>query len=91
LSAVEVSLQADDCFQANILIDKGGNARLIDFGLSSFIRPLLDQSHLVVTSIRAGAIRYAAPELVTSDDVRGLSLEKIDIYSFGCVMLQVSC
>jgi len=73
------------------MIDKGGNARLIDFGLSSVIRPLLDQSHLVITSIRPGAMRYAAPEFVTSDDVRDLPLEKVDVYSFGCVMLQVSC
>jgi len=90
-SAVEVSLKADDCFQANIMIDEGENARLIDFGLSSIIRPLLDQSHLVITSIRPGAIRYAAPELLTSDDFRDLPSEKVDIYSFGCVMLQVSC
>jgi hypothetical protein len=34
-------------------------------------------------------MRYAAPELL-SDDVSDLLLEKTDIYSFGCVMLQVS-
>jgi serine/threonine protein kinase len=73
------------------MIDEGGDARLIDFGLSSFIRPLLDQSHLAITFVRSCAIRYAAPELVTSDDVSDLRLEKVDIYSFGCVMLQVSC
>ncbi|OJA15855.1 hypothetical protein AZE42_11214 [Rhizopogon vesiculosus] len=84
-----VPIMHGDITAANILIDKGGNARLIDFGLSSFIRPLLGQSNLVITSIRPGAIRYAAPELVTSDDVRDLPLEKVDIYSFGCVMLQI--
>ncbi|OAX34157.1 kinase-like protein [Rhizopogon vinicolor AM-OR11-026] len=88
-SAVEVSLKADECFQANILIDERGNAKLIDFGLSSFIRPLLGQSYLAITSIRPGAIRYTAPELVTSNDFRDLPSEKVDIYSFGCVMLQI--
>ncbi|OAX34159.1 kinase-like protein [Rhizopogon vinicolor AM-OR11-026] len=73
----------------NILIDNGGNARLIDFGLSSFIQPPLSQFHLATTSTRHGAIRYAAPELLTSDDFRDLPSEKVDIYSFGCVMLQI--
>ncbi|KAG1830476.1 kinase-like domain-containing protein [Suillus subalutaceus] len=76
--------------QANILIDKRGHARLIDFGLSTIIQPHIGQSHLVATSIHPGAVRYAAPELVLSDDVRDLGLvEKTDIYSFGCVMLQI--
>lgn len=78
-----------DITGANILIDEGGRARLIDFGLSTIVRPILGQSHLAATSIHPGAIRYAAPELVLSDDVRGLPLEKTDIYSFGCVMLQI--
>jgi serine/threonine protein kinase len=77
--------------QANILIDRRGHARLIDFGLSAIVRPLLGQSHLAISSIRPGAIRYAAPELVLSDDAHDLPLEKADIYSFGCVMIQVGC
>jgi serine/threonine protein kinase len=72
------------------LIDEGGQAKLIDFGLSTIIRPLLGQLHLVATSIRPGQIRYAAPELVLSEEVHDIPLEKTDIYSFGCVMLQVS-
>ncbi|KAG1730104.1 kinase-like domain-containing protein [Suillus paluster] len=79
-----------DMTGANILIDEGGHARLIDFGLSTITRPLPGQSHLAATSIRAGAIRYTAPEIFLSDDVRDLGyLEKTDIYSFGCIMLQV--
>ncbi|KAG1718024.1 kinase-like domain-containing protein [Suillus lakei] len=84
------SVMHGDITGANILIDEASHARLIDFGLSTIIQPLLGQSHLAATSIHPGAIRYAAPELVISDDVRDLgSLEKTDIYSFGCVMLQV--
>ncbi|KAG2747331.1 kinase-like protein [Suillus brevipes Sb2] len=77
-----------DITGANILIDEGGQVKLIDFGLSSVVLPLFGQSHLAATSIHAGAIRYAAPELL-SDDVGDLLLEKTDIYSFGCVMLQI--
>jgi serine/threonine protein kinase len=78
--------------QANILIDKRGHARLIDFGLSTIVQPLIDRSHLAISSVRHGAIRYAAPELVLSDGTRESSvpLEKTDIYSFGCIMLEVS-
>jgi serine/threonine protein kinase len=83
-----VSITHGDITGANILIDEGGHARLIDFGLSTIVRPLLGQSHLAATSIRPGAIRYAAPELLL-DEVCDLSLEKTDIYSFGCVMLQI--
>ncbi|KAG2357729.1 kinase-like domain-containing protein [Suillus spraguei] len=81
-----------DITGANILIDDGGHARLIDFGLSTIVRPLLGQSHLAISSVRAGTIRYAVPELVLSDNARELPvpLEKADIYSFGCIMLQVS-
>ncbi|KAG2144217.1 kinase-like domain-containing protein [Suillus clintonianus] len=85
-----MSVMHRDITGANILIDEGGHARLIDFGLSTVIQPLLGQSHLATTSARPGAIRYAAPELVVPDGVHNLvSLEKTDIYSFGCVMLQV--
>ncbi|KAG2122942.1 kinase-like domain-containing protein [Suillus clintonianus] len=77
--------------QANVLIDKRGHARLIDFGLSTIIQPLLGQSHLAVSSWRPGAIRYAAPELVLPEDAHEppVPLEKADIWSFGCIMLQV--
>jgi serine/threonine protein kinase len=85
------SVMHGDITGANILIDKRGHARLIDFGLSTIVHPLLGQSHLAISSIRPGAIRYAAPELVLLDDARELpvSLEKADIYSFGCTMLQI--
>ncbi|KAG1843391.1 kinase-like domain-containing protein, partial [Suillus tomentosus] len=79
-----------DITGANILIDNGGYARLIDFGLSTITQPLLGQSHLAVTSIYHGAIPYAAPELILPETTCDPGLEeKIDIYSFGCVMLQI--
>ncbi|KAG1718022.1 kinase-like domain-containing protein [Suillus lakei] len=82
------SVMHGDITGANILIDRRGHARLIDFGLSTIVQPL---SHLAISSIRPGAIRYAAPELVLQDNAGALPvpLEKADIYSFGCIMLQV--
>ncbi|KAG2158176.1 kinase-like domain-containing protein [Suillus bovinus] len=83
-------MSALDFVTANILIDDRGNARLIDFGLSTIVQPLIGQSLLAATSIYPGAICYAAPEFVLSDDVHDRELAgKIDIYSFGCVMLQI--
>ncbi|KAG1842855.1 kinase-like domain-containing protein [Suillus subalutaceus] len=85
-----VPVMHGDITGANILIGKRGHARLIDFGLSTITKPLRDHSHLAVTSICPGAMRYAAPELVLSDDTDNLdSVERADIYSFGCVMLQI--
>ncbi|KAG2032692.1 kinase-like domain-containing protein, partial [Suillus americanus] len=79
-----------DITGANILIDEGGHARLIDFGLSTMTQPIHGQSHLAVTSKHPGAIPYTAPELVLLDELHDLdSVEKADIYSFGCVMLQI--
>ncbi|KAG1730733.1 kinase-like domain-containing protein, partial [Suillus lakei] len=84
------SVMHGDITGVNILIDKRGHARLIDFGLSTIVQPLLSQSHLAATSICTGVIRYAAPELVLpADDPYLGPLDKHDIYSFGCVMLQV--
>ncbi|KAG1720957.1 kinase-like domain-containing protein [Suillus occidentalis] len=85
------SVMHGDITGANILIDKRGHARLIDFGLSTIVQPLIDRSHLAISSVRHGAIRYAAPELVLSDGTREspVPLEKTDIYSFGCIMLEV--
>ncbi|KAG2362603.1 kinase-like domain-containing protein [Suillus spraguei] len=85
------SVMHGDITGANILIDKRGHARLIDFGLSTVVQPLLDQSHLAISSIRPGAIRYAAPELVLPNNAHEppVPLEKADIYSFGCIMLQI--
>ncbi|KAG2144219.1 kinase-like domain-containing protein, partial [Suillus clintonianus] len=81
-----------DITGADVLINERGHARLIDFGLSTIVQPLLGQSHLAISSRHPGAIRYAAPELLSPDeDARELPipLEKADIYSFGCIMLQV--
>ncbi|KAG1842853.1 kinase-like domain-containing protein [Suillus subalutaceus] len=73
-----VRVMHGDITGANILIDKGGHARLIDFGLSTITQPLLGQSHLAATSIRPGAVRYAAPELVLLDDCFILQTPVVD-------------
>ncbi|KAF8030226.1 hypothetical protein BT93_E2617 [Corymbia citriodora subsp. variegata] len=66
----------------NILLDEHFNAKLADFGLSKLIEK--DQSH-VMTTVR-GTLGYLAPERLSC-----VITEKVDVYSFGIVMLEVLC
>jgi serine/threonine protein kinase len=68
-----------DLIPENILIDRRGQIKLVDFGLAAFT----DASGLV----RGGGgvtFAYAAPEML-----RGLSSPASDIYSLGLVMYQL--
>ncbi|KAK3446199.1 hypothetical protein EUGRSUZ_A01944 [Eucalyptus grandis] len=66
----------------NILLDEHFNAKLADFGLSKLIEK--DQSQ-VMTTMR-GTPGYLAPEWLSS-----VITEKVDVYSFGIVMLEILC
>lgn len=66
----------------NILLDEHFNAKLADFGLSKLIDK--DESH-VMTTMR-GTPGYLAPEWLSS-----VITEKVDVYSFGIVTLEILC
>lgn len=66
----------------NILLDEHFNAKLADFGLSKLIGK--DESH-VMTTMR-GTPGYLAPEWLNS-----VITEKVDVYSFGIVTLEILC
>ncbi|GMJ14310.1 S-domain-2 5 [Hibiscus trionum] len=66
----------------NILLDENFNAKVSDFGLSKLIQK--DQSQ-VMTTMR-GTPGYMAPEWLIS-----VITEKVDVYSFGIVVLEVLC
>lgn len=78
-------------FQANILIDDDGTARLTDFGLST--TPEFEGTSYN-SSTFGGAIRWLAPELLTDSSKRRLQVEALspasDVYYLGAVILQVS-
>ena len=78
-----------NCCQTNILVDGDGNLRLADFGLSMV---LAESQNATFNSMHPGNIRWMAPEVV--DPPLDIELQEKptkagDIYSYGCVMLQV--
>lgn len=74
--------------QGNVLINDANEACLIDFGLS-YIRAEFEGTPYWSSTV-GGALRWRAPELLPpKDDHQPVLTFKCDIYSFGCVMLQV--
>ncbi|CAL5033114.1 unnamed protein product [Urochloa decumbens] len=64
----------------NILSDENFNAKLADFGLSK----LIDRDQSRVMTVMRGTPGYLAPEWLTSRIT-----EKVDIYSFGVVIMEI--
>lgn len=66
-----------DLKTTNLLVDRGMNVKICDFGLSRF------RSEKMMSSV--GTIHFAAPEVLRSD----LYNEKADLFSFGTVMWEL--
>ena len=73
-----------DTAQTNILVDRLGRARIMDFALTSVDRNQGPASG--VTEMRDNITRWAAPEVEN-----GPFTKKSDIFSFAMVMVEVSC
>lgn len=66
-----------DLKTTNLLVDRGMNVKICDFGLSRF------RSKKLMSSV--GTVHFAAPEVLRSD----LYNEKADLFSFGTVMWEL--
>lgn len=78
-----------DIDPTNIMIDKDGNLKLIDFGICKKQSMLNTQDKgLTATGVFMGKVDYASPELVVGDVVHQNA--STDIYSLG-IMLFLLC
>jgi serine/threonine protein kinase len=76
-------------FQANILVDHDGVAKLCDFGLVRLI-DWGGAKGMTTTSPHTGTALYRAPELVITDNNRHpVATLEGDMYSVGSIMLEV--
>ncbi|KAL3675095.1 hypothetical protein R1sor_025043 [Riccia sorocarpa] len=66
----------------NILLDKGWNAKIADFGLA---RPVNDDDITQMATKILGTRGYYSPEYATL----GILSEKLDVYSYGVVVLEI--
>lgn len=72
-----------DIKTGNVLLDGNFNARLGDFGLAK----LMDHDKSPVSTLTAGTMGYLAPEYLQY----GKATEKTDVFSYGVVILEVTC
>ncbi|CAK9198322.1 unnamed protein product [Sphagnum troendelagicum] len=71
-----------DIKASNILLDNNLNAKIIDFGLARLFSQ--DQSHLF-TDVKVGTFGYMSPEYASYGELS----TKVDVYSFGVLMLEI--
>ncbi|CAM6057654.1 unnamed protein product [Sphagnum tenellum] len=71
-----------DIKASNILLDNNLNAKITDFGLARLFSQ--DQSHLF-TDVKVGTFGYMSPEYASYGELS----TKVDVYSFGVLMLEI--
>lgn len=70
-----------DVKPSNVLLDAGGFAYLVDFGIA---RSLAANADITGTGIPIGTVAYMAPERFSPDPVD----HRVDVYSLACLLYQ---
>jgi len=70
-----------DIKSSNVLLDANLNPKISDFGLAK----LYDDKNTHISTNVAGTFGYLAPEYA----MRGHMTEKVDVFAFGVVMLEI--
>lgn len=68
-----------DLKTTNLLVDRGMNVKICDFGLSRF------RSDKMMSAV--GTVHFAAPEILQNEKYT----EKVDIFSYGTVLWEIYC
>lgn len=82
-AAHDVSIVHRDIKPPNILIGKGDQTKIVDFGLASV--GTAAGSRLTKSGILVGTPEYISPEQITGGEIDG----RADIYSFGVVLYEM--
>ncbi|EMD33665.1 hypothetical protein CERSUDRAFT_159906 [Gelatoporia subvermispora B] len=83
----ELDIVHGDLKGVNILVNERGQASLADFGFSGFSRRAQDDGSLI-SSVKGGTARYAAPEVQALEVTEGPTRES-DIYSLAMVVWEM--
>jgi len=65
----------------NIMIDRDGNARVLDFGIARF----MDAENITASGVMIGTPEYMSPEQIDLKEVDG----RTDIYSLGIILYEM--
>ncbi|KAG2339267.1 kinase-like protein [Suillus weaverae] len=77
-----------DLTPTNILINSDNKLCLADFGLSMI---LAESGNPTFNSCNVGNVRWMAPEIADSEQETTKPTMPADVYSHGCIMLQLLC
>ena len=72
-----------DVKPGNVLLDRDGRARLVDFGIARLLE--LESAHLTTAGTITGTLRYLAPEQLAGDEATPAT----DLYALGAVMFEM--
>jgi serine/threonine protein kinase len=65
----------------NVMIDRDGNARVLDFGIARF----MDTENITASGVMIGTPEYMSPEQIDMKEVDG----RTDIYSLGIILYEM--